>query len=99
MVRVLSCLGVVFASVDVVAAIDNGLGLTPPRGWRSWNQFDTGITQELIEAQYAALADRSRLVDGAATSLLDLGYATAGIDDGWQKCNSGPAGVGSGRDE
>lgn len=20
-------------------AIDNGLGLTPPRGWRSWNLF------------------------------------------------------------
>ena len=80
--------------VDLATAIDNGLGVTPPRGWRSWNQFDTGIHQELIEAQYVALADRSRLVDGVATSLLDLGYASAGIDDGWQKCDSGPSGVG-----
>ena len=74
--------------------ISNGLGITPPRGWRSWNQFDTNIHQDLIEAQYLALVDRSRKVDGVPTSLLDLGYSTAGIDDGWQKCNSGPQGVG-----
>jgi alpha-galactosidase len=75
-------------------AIDNGIGVRPPRGWRSWNNFGTGINQELIEAQYAALANRSRTVDGVPTSLLDLGYSSAGIDDGWQKCNSGPGGVG-----
>jgi hypothetical protein len=28
------------------------------------------------------------------TSLCDLGYCYAGIDDGWQECNSGPGGVG-----
>ena len=73
-------------------AIDNGIGVRPPRGWRSWNNFGTGIHQGLIEAQYASLAKRSRQVDGALTSLLDLGYNSAGIDDGWQKCNSGPSG-------
>ena len=31
---------------------------------------------------------------GVATSLLDLGYNHAGIDDGWQKCGSGPNGKG-----
>lgn len=76
------------------AAIDNGLGVTPPRGWRSWNQLGTDIHQDVIESQYAAMVARSRMVDGVATSLLDLGYASAGIDDGWQKCNSGPGGVG-----
>jgi hypothetical protein len=60
----------------------------------SWNNFGTDIHQDLIEAQYAALVNRSRHVDGVPTSLLDLGYASAGIDDGWQKCNSGPGGVG-----
>ena len=82
------------ASVAPSVAIDNGLGITPPRGWRSWNQFDTAISQDIMEAQYAALVARTRLVDGVATSLLDLGYNSAGIDDGWQKCNSGPGGVG-----
>ena len=57
-------------------------------------QFGTDITQTLIEAQYKALASRSRDVDGVPTSLVDLGYNHAGIDDGWQKCNSGPGGVG-----
>eukprot|EP01052_Picozoa_sp_SAG31_P016488 SAG31_NODE_1094_length_9945_cov_3.834349_8_plen_336_part_00 len=76
------------------AAIENGIGLKPPRGWRSWNQFDTNIHQDLIEAQYEALVDRSRQVDGVPTSLLDLGYTSAGIDDGWQQCNAGPDGVG-----
>ena len=35
-----------------------------------------------------------RLVDGRPTSLLDLGYQHAAIDDGWQACGSGPGGVG-----
>lgn len=75
-------------------AIDNGLGLVPPRGWRSWNQFQCHINQTLVESQYAQIASRSRHVDGVPTSLLDLGYATAGIDDCWQKCNSGPGNTG-----
>lgn len=90
----LSRFAAVAACAHVATAIDNGLGVTPPRGWRSWNQFDTAISQGLIEAQYEALAGRSRSVDGVPTSLLDLGYKTAGIDDGWQACNTGPGGVG-----
>ena len=86
--------GVLLHLSSVAWAIDNGIGVRPPRGWRSWNQFGTNIRQDVIEAQYAALAKRTRLVDGAPTSLLDLGYSSAGIDDGWQKCNSGPGGVG-----
>lgn len=77
-----------------VSGINNGLGLRPPRGWRSWNQFQCAINQSLIEAQYLALTSRSRSVDGVPTSLHDLGYITAGIDDCWQKCDSGPGGVG-----
>jgi hypothetical protein len=48
----------------------------------------------VIERQYEGLASRARTVDGAPTSLCDLGYCYAGIDDGWQECNSGPGGVG-----
>eukprot|EP01079_Euglenida_sp_SAG-EU17-18_P009163 gene9163-8254_t len=28
-----------------VCSIDNGLGVTPPMGWRSWNQFQCAINQ------------------------------------------------------
>ena len=47
--------------MPAATAIDNGLGVTPPRGWRSWNQFGTNIHQDLVEAQYAALVDRRRV--------------------------------------
>lgn len=114
--------------LQVAHAADNGIGITPPRGWRSWNQFQCNIDQKLILAQYAAMAKpRDELTttttttaarlsglggnDAAATttttttapraaagttarSLVDLGYTTAGIDDCWQACNSGPGGKG-----
>jgi hypothetical protein len=58
-------------------------------GFRTWNQFGILVNQTLMEQIYDALADKSRQVDGKPTSLLELGYNHAGIDDGWQKCNSG----------
>ena len=67
-------------------AAEDGLALTPPRAWRSWNQFNGAVTQADVERALHGLADRSRLVDGKPTSLADLGYTDAGIDDGWQEC-------------
>ena len=81
-------------AVRSVAALDNGLALTPPRGWRSWNEFGCDINQTNIESQMEAMVSRQRSVDGVPTSLLDLGYTSAAIDDCWQACNSGPGGVG-----
>ena len=74
--------------------LDNGLAITPPMGHRTWNQFGIAVNQTLMEQIFGALADRSRSVDGAPKSLLDLGYSHAGIDDGWQRCGSGPGGEG-----
>jgi hypothetical protein len=61
----------------------------PFRGWRSWNQMGPAINQTQHEAIAAALADRSRLVDGKPTSLLDLGFDRIGMDDNWQACGTG----------
>jgi alpha-galactosidase len=82
------------ASLQRAFTLDDGVALSPPMGWRSWNQFGLDINQTLIEGIYEAIADRSRTVDGKPTSLLDLGYVHASIDDGWQLCNSGPNGHG-----
>ena len=30
-------------------AIDNGIGLTPPMGWRHWKAFYADISQEIME--------------------------------------------------
>lgn len=43
------------------------------------NQMSGGINQTQHEAIAEALADRSRLVDGKPTSLLDLGYDRIGM--------------------
>eukprot|EP00041_Stephanoeca_diplocostata_P015730 m.301214 g.301214 ORF g.301214 m.301214 type:complete len:548 (+) comp20137_c0_seq3:73-1716(+) len=73
----------------LVTAIDNGLGLLPPMGWRSWNCYHGDITQDLMELTMDKMAERTRTVDGKATSLLDLGYANCGLDDNWQACGKG----------
>jgi len=78
--------------VGLASTIDNGIGLTPPRGWRSWNAFDcmqekTIITQEHMRVQMVAALDKSRLVDGRPTSLAELGFDWISMDDGWQRCN------------
>lgn len=39
-----------------------------------------------MESMYDGLVDRSRKVNGVATSLWDLGYRGAGLDDCWQLC-------------
>jgi hypothetical protein len=69
-----------------VHAIDNGLALTPPLGWRSYNAFGGHVSQPLMEAMMDALVDRSRAVDGTPMSLLDLGYNHVGLDGGWNYC-------------
>ena len=75
-----------FAS-KLTIAIDNGYGVTPPRGWRSWNQFAALNNDTVMRAQMRAVADKSRNVHGKPTSLADLGFSWISMDDGWQKCN------------
>jgi alpha-galactosidase len=56
----------------------NGLALTPPMGWNSWNAF--GLQKKAITAE---------VVEGEADAMVSSGMAAAGytyvnIDDGWQ---------------
>ena len=36
-------------------ASDNGLALTPPLGWNSWNQFQCNVSDALIRRQADAM--------------------------------------------
>ena len=36
------------AAVVRVGALDNGMIMTPPMGWSSWNKFHCGINENLI---------------------------------------------------
>jgi alpha-galactosidase len=70
------------------AAIHNGLGMKPSMAWRSWNSYNSHITQAIMEGAMAGMVSRRNSVDGVPTSLLDLGYSMVGLDDGWQQCGS-----------
>ena len=54
---------------------DNGVALTPPMGWSSWNLFASHINEELIK-EIAVAMDKS--------GLKDAGYIYVNIDDCWQ---------------
>ena len=55
--------------------VDNGMALTPPMGWSTWNTFQYGIDQDLILETAKAFVDKG---------LLEAGYTYLNIDDCWQ---------------
>ena len=73
----------------------NGLVKTPARGWRSWYAYYTKMNQKMIEDAVDALAAKNRTVKGwdGKVSLCDLGYCTAGVDEGWEGCGQGVNGT------
>ncbi len=54
---------------------NNGVALTPPMGWSSWNLFATKINEDLIK-EIADAMDKS--------GLREAGYNYVNIDDCWQ---------------
>ncbi len=53
----------------------NGVALTPPMGWSSWNTFRNSIDENLIKETAEALVK---------TGLKDAGYIYVNLDDCWQ---------------
>ena len=78
----------------IVNANDNGLGISPPLGWRSWNLYGANVNQSLIQSIMKGMVSRKRTVNGVPTSLCDLGYCDVGLDDNWQACDSPKAAPG-----
>lgn len=54
----------------------NGLALTPPLGWSSWNNFGEDINEQLIVETIDAMV---------ANGMRDAGYVYVNLDDGWQR--------------
>ncbi|XP_047312492.1 alpha-galactosidase 1-like [Impatiens glandulifera] len=52
----------------------NGVGLTPPMGWNSWNHFYCDINEDIIKQAADALV---------SSGLSELGYTYVNIDDCW----------------
>ena len=71
----LSLLLALLGSTRHVCALDNGLALTPPMGWNSWNKFGANISETLIK----------QIADAMVTNgLQEAGYEYINIDDSWQ---------------
>ncbi|KAL5747016.1 hypothetical protein ACOSQ2_024313 [Xanthoceras sorbifolium] len=58
--------------------LSNGLGLTPPMGWNSWNHFHCDIEEKLIREIADAMV---------STGLAAVGYEYINIDDCWGELN------------
>ncbi|GMG98939.1 hypothetical protein Nepgr_000779 [Nepenthes gracilis] len=54
--------------------LDNGVGVTPPMGWNSWNYFHCDINEDIIRSTADALV---------SSGLAKLGYTYINIDDCW----------------
>jgi alpha-galactosidase len=65
---------VILGRLDV-RALDNGLALTPPMGWNSWNKFGCKIDEKSVREAADAMA---------ASGMRDAGYQFIVIDDCWQ---------------
>ncbi len=53
----------------------NGLAITPPMGWSSWNEFGTRIDDTTVRAMADAMV---------ASGMRNAGFLYVNIDDGWQ---------------
>ncbi|XP_039047783.1 alpha-galactosidase 1-like [Hibiscus syriacus] len=54
--------------------LTNGLGMTPPMGWNSWNHFGCNIDETMIRETADAVV---------STGLSKIGYEYVNIDDCW----------------
>src|SRR5512135_1203229 len=62
-------------SVEQAKALNNGLALTPPMGWNSWNNFGCNVSDTLIRQMADAMVSKG---------MLAAGYNYVNIDDCWQ---------------
>ena len=62
-------------AADQLAGTPNGLALTPPMGWNSWNKFGCAINEATVRSQAAAMV---------SSGMRDAGFRYIVIDDCWQ---------------
>mmetsp|Transcript_46820 Transcript_46820/g.69628 ORF Transcript_46820/g.69628 Transcript_46820/m.69628 type:complete len:423 (-) Transcript_46820:145-1413(-) len=78
MKRIKSLLLVLVLSVSATDGLDNGLGLTPPMGFNTWNTFRCDINENLI----FNITDKF-----VELGLPQVGYTYVNLDDCWMAWN------------
>jgi alpha-galactosidase len=59
---------------EVIDKAPNGLALTPPMGWNSWNKFACNVTEQILRDTADAMV---------ASGMRDAGYQYVVVDDCW----------------
>ena len=72
-----------------VFSLNDGLALTPPMGWRTWNAYGCDVNQTVLEQTMDLMTQLHSFGTEKNTSLYSLGYQDVGLDDCWQKCGAG----------
>src|SRR6185436_3157162 len=76
LVVLLSLVGTFLPATPPTAyALNNGLALTPPMGWNSWNNFGCNVSDTLIRGMADAMV---------SSGMAAAGYQYVNIDDCWQ---------------
>ncbi len=76
-------LALLAGAVTVKAQKIEGIALTPPMGWNSWNTFQTHISEQLVKD----IADKM-----VSSGMRDAGYNYLVLDDGWMAMQRDTAG-------
>src|SRR5678815_5564469 len=74
MMKILSFFLLLLLSCKLYSQKFNGLALTPPMGWNSWNTFQTNISEQLVK-------DIADVI--ISSGMKDAGYQYIVLDDGW----------------
>ncbi|KAG7342862.1 alpha-galactosidase [Nitzschia inconspicua] len=75
LLKLMALITVVLNIFDATVALENGLGLTPPMGFNTWNKFACDIHEDLVKDMAHAMVD---------SGLDKLGYQYINLDDCWQ---------------
>src|SRR5258707_11894104 len=78
-------LGILFC-IPSAHALENGLALTPPMGWNSWNRFACNVSEDLVKSAADALV---------TSGMKDAGYEYVVIDDCWQVSRDAAGNIGA----
>src|SRR4051812_27671095 len=76
--------GVSDSAVQPVEALSNGIALTPPMGWNSWNKYHCNINETLIRGMVDSMV---------STGMSAAGYKYINLDDCWQSSRDGSGNI------
>ncbi|CAB3231837.1 unnamed protein product [Arctia plantaginis] len=83
----------VLAGLSTTLALDNGLALTPPMGWLTWERFRCITDCEKYPNECISESLIKRTADFMVSEgYLEAGYEYLGIDDCWLEKTRGPDG-------